>query len=138
MIPVHATYEYHTAVLSLSTYNIKINKLNGEVSITLLSSERSVATCCIRTATGIRDVSHSSRLNVSDDKILDSFVLGGTVGAAHVLAVATALLGASVASSFQSPDGSASDQKRVTVLNLTVRADRKVKFILDSVTVIVR
>ena len=56
--------------------------------------------------TGIRNVSHSSCLNdVSDDKLLDSFVLGdtaGTVGAAHILGVATALLGASVVSSFLS------------------------------------
>lgn len=69
--------------------------------------------------TDIRDVSHSSSLSdVSDDKLLDTFVLGdtaGIVGAAHVLAVATALLGVSVASSFQTHDGSASDQKRVTV-----------------------
>ena len=69
--------------------------------------------------TDIRDVSHNSRLSdVSNDKLLDTFVLGGTVGivgAAHVLAVAKALLGVSVASSFQSHNGSASDQKRVTV-----------------------
>ena len=59
MIPVHATYEYHTAVLSLSTYNIKINKLNGEVSITLLSSSLALTTSK-STNSMERSVSHCS------------------------------------------------------------------------------
>lgn len=48
VIPTHATYEYHSAVLSLSTYNIKIMKTNAEDLLLRIPMHEIAAMCYIK------------------------------------------------------------------------------------------
>ncbi|KAK7101160.1 cerebral cavernous malformations 2 protein-like [Littorina saxatilis] len=47
-IPSHVTYDYHAAILSLSTYNIKINKRNGDDLLLRIPMHEIAAMCYIK------------------------------------------------------------------------------------------
>ncbi|XP_076440328.1 cerebral cavernous malformations 2 protein-like [Babylonia areolata] len=48
VIPSHVTYEYHSAILSLSTYNIRINKNNVEDILLRIPMHEIAAMCYIK------------------------------------------------------------------------------------------
>ncbi|KAL8582941.1 hypothetical protein ACOMHN_006485 [Nucella lapillus] len=48
VIPPHMSYEYHSAILSLSTYNIRINKSNGEDVLLRIPMHEIAAMCYIK------------------------------------------------------------------------------------------